>query len=487
MPIFTLDNISIKDPPSFGLDAVLKAPDSITKGLELLQKTVHGSSMADASQRSNQVLDLFRKNYHNGMGPGDNLAAIRADGRFNEDDIANAKLDDRIKENAEEERANLRLKLEGDRIEVDRGNLDVNRGRLGLERVKYGAERADKARIDANNNLFNQFTRLFQIDPEAANQFYKDNKKLFNSAEYADANSRVLALVAQSGRSTQTTPVPPIPEGYTLTPEEHNPARTRISNELANSGPAVPFIQSRISGKALPLSEVKKGLLGTAEKDTQKYAELVDEFGKIENKLKAANIPDDVIAYVLDGAVRTRTFFDGIKFNEEALIAQADGILKSAQQNGIKIRNLLKQEQILGNDPSFYTTQIAARDQKHRVIDRALAEGDITSKERANAAKAVADSNLYTSTRPKQMILDATRNIRKAETDVYKATQAENNGLKALAIMRQEASTIKNPEKRAEELANIDLMVQVLKEDVLKANANAENAKKALYALDPNP
>ena len=483
--------------------ARIEAPNNTALAIELSKRIGEANpGKAIASALNGWARDVHDYTYGTAMGIANDIKAARdefgnlkdADGRFvNDNDkvrtllagrnpswtannYADANMEDWYKGRDQEGRSIEQLILS-----KAAGDRDQQRVNLALR--TYADTRGDIKRSRENTDLFNQFNRLYQIDPEAAKQWYRDNKEKLNSPEYADANTLILALTAKAGTSTQTSPGADIPNDYAITPEEYTPAKTLLHNELASQGAAVPFIQSMIKGTVQPYSEADKGLLDTVKNDPDKYNKLLGSINEAKDKLKAAGIPEDIAAYVLQNASRS-TFFNGIEFNHDALIAEADAIRKSAQDNGTKIRKLLQYDKVLGDDSNYLSNQVAARDQRFRVIDRALAEGDITSPELANEVKKKADSDLYSNTRDKQSILSATKRARETSAAVAAAMAKEKAGIEELARMRQEASSIKDPTKRAVWLANIDRKYKALSESTAKAKADADRAKQMLYDLN---
>lgn len=427
------------------------------------------------SETAAEVIKRIQNEFEAGKSLGEAQKALEAQG-FTARDFVNADTRARYKNYLDD----LTTKDSNTRA----WNSDArDQQRVNLTLRTYADTRGDIKRSRENTDLFNQYTRLLQIDPEAAKQWYRDNKEKLNSPEYADANTLILALTAKAGTSTQTSPGVDIPNDYAITPEEYTPAKTLLHNELASQGAAVPFIQSMIKGTVQPYSEADKGLLDTVKNDPDKYNKLLGSINEAKAKLKAKGIPEDIAAYVLQNAPRS-TFFNGIEFNHDALIAEAEAIRKSAQDNGTKIRKLLQYDKVLGDDSNYLSNQVATRDQKFRVIDRALAEKDFASPELANEAKRKADSDLYSNTRDKQSILNGTKRARETRAAEAAAIAKEKAGTEELARMRQEASSIKDPTKRAVWLANIDRKYKALSESTAKAKADADRAKQMLYDLN---
>ena len=483
MSLFTLTSSNISAPES---TAAIALSNTLGDRKDLLKPLVDswnaiskGNDLELTAKFKNRANDLLEK----GISLTDTAAELRDEG-FDDRTFENAKFyEDLYKNylaNKTSKDANTRAWNSDAR---DQQRVKYEGDRLNLALRTYADTRGDIKRSRENTDLFNQFNRLYQIDPEAAKQWYRDNKEKLNSPEYADANTLILALTAKAGTSTQTSPGVDIPNDYAITPEEYTPAKTLLHNELASQGAAVPFIQSMIKGTVQPYSEADKGLLDTVKNDPDKYNKLLGSINEAKAKLKAKGIPEDIAAYVLQNAPRS-TFFNGIEFNHDALIAEAEAIRKSAQDNGTKIRKLLQYDKVLGDDSNYLSNQVATRDQKFRVIDRALTEKDFASPELANEAKRKADSDLYSNTRDKQSILNGTKRARETRAAEAAAIAKEKAGTEELARMRQEASSIKDPTKRAVWLANIDRKYKALSESTAKAKADADRAKQMLYDLN---
>lgn len=486
MPLFTLDNIKVSSPNSFGLDAVLKAPDGVSKGLQMLHDTFHDSSMAAASERQHQVEADWNSMIQNGTSIPDAYKALRENAKYNADDLANAKIDLLMKNAVEEERAKAKDKREDVRLGYEGDRVKVAEGELGLLKAKFAAEQKEKELDRQNTLLVNRYQQLLLIDPAAAAAFYEQHKEQLQSADFAKAGSLIMADMAKNGYMPVYGSETAVPEGYQITPGRVNATISNLDNEASSYGAATGYYKWKADPNSEDLDKVKATQISRYKDKPEMLGRVEDEFNAAIRILDAAGIPRDMQAYVMKYAAENNRFLDGFHYDTNRIEKVAKEINETSKKSGGVIRNLMQSSKYLSDSldakSAANLTNIAAAEQtSYRKLKAAKDKGWISDKEFEEASKQVR-AKAYQASLPAQNIINASEQFKTARNYGEQAQAKIANLDKDITEIKTGKKPSSNPEA---EIAGLLKIKEELQKEAEASKANAERASALLSGYQP--